>query len=144
MEATMGNEDIERIDGQILDAWNNHDREGLMDLFADTFVWEDWTMPEPMRSREAAGQYFDAWMTAFPDFKVNHENHVIGGDTVAADLNWSGTNTGPMSMGGQTMPPTNKTVSGRGVFFARVSNGKIVEFRTRPDIAGAMQQLGAT
>jgi hypothetical protein len=41
------------------------------------------------------------------------------------------------------MPPTNKTIQGRGTYFVRVNDdGRIVEFRAHPDAAGMMMQLG--
>jgi SnoaL-like polyketide cyclase len=53
-----------------------------------------------------------------------------------------GTNTGPMVMGSMEMPPTNKAVTGRGTYFARIRDGKVTEFSAHPDAAGMMVQLG--
>ena len=39
-------------------------------------------------------------------------------------------------------PATNKTVIGRGSYMAFVRGGKVVEFRSHPDAAGIMMQLG--
>jgi hypothetical protein len=47
-----------------------------------------------------------------------------------------------MVMGGNEIPATNRTVTGRGTYFARVRDGKIVEFSSHPDAAGMMMQLG--
>jgi hypothetical protein len=80
----------------------------------DDFVCDDWTVPEPMRDKEAIRQYFNAWMTAFPDMTAKQANRVVGDDAVAAEFEFTGTNTGTMKMGGMQMPPTNKTVVGRG------------------------------
>lgn len=62
--------------------------------------------------------------------------------SVAGEVEFTGTNSGPMIMAGKEMPPTNRTVIGRGAYFARVRDGKIVEFKAYPDIAGMMAQLG--
>jgi hypothetical protein len=48
----------------------------------------------------------------------------------------------PLTMGGKSLPPTKKKVVGRGSHIAKVSGGKIVEYRTHPDVAGLMMQLG--
>jgi hypothetical protein len=45
-------------------------------------------------------------------------------------------------MAGNTIPATSRRVTGHGDYFPRVRNGKIIEFRTHPDIAGMMMQLG--
>ena len=138
----MSREEIERLDRQGLAAWDSHDPDAFVSMFADDFVWFDWTVPEPMRDREAARQYFNGWVTAFPDMKTTSVSRVVGDDAVATEIEWSGTNTGPMVMGGNQIPPTNKSVTGRGTYFARFRDGKVVEFRSHPDVAGVMMQLG--
>jgi len=44
-------------------------------------------------------------------------------DAVAAEVQFTGTNTGPMMMAGKEIPPTGKPVVGKGTYFARVRNG---------------------
>lgn len=138
----MANAEVERIDSQGMAAWDTHDVEGWLNLFADKFTWSDLTLPEPMRDKEAARAYFNAWITAFPDMRVKQTRRVVGEDSVAAQLEFTGTNSGPMVMGGHEIPPTGKAVVGRGAYFARAENGKIVEFSSMPDVAGLMMQLG--
>jgi steroid delta-isomerase-like uncharacterized protein len=138
----MSREEIERLDEQHLATWDSHDPEAFVGMFADDFVWFDWVMPEPIRDREAAKQYFSGWVSAFPDMKTTNVNRVVGDDAVATEIEWIGTNSGPMVMGANEMPATNRSVTGRGTYFARFRDGKIVEFRSHPDVAGVMMQLG--
>ena len=139
----MGNAEIERIDADGMKAWDTHDADMFVGMFADNFVWRDWTLPEPIRGdRAAAKAYFSAWATAFPDMHVTQTMRVIGDDSVAAEIEFTGTNTGPMVMAGATIPATGKSVVGRGSYLARVLNGKVVEFSSHPDAAGLMMQLG--
>ncbi len=67
---------------------------------------------------------------------------VIGDNAVATEITWEGTNTGPLAMGGMELPPTGRRITGRGSYIAKVRDGKIVEFRSHPDVAGMMMQLG--
>jgi uncharacterized protein (TIGR02246 family) len=138
----MSKEEIERLDDQGMAAWDAHDAEAFVSLFADDFVWYDWTQPEPIRDKDTARQYFRSWSTAFPDLNSKQTARVVGDDSVAGEVEWTGTNTGPMEMGGRTIPPTNKTAIGRGSYMAFIRGGKIVEFRSHPDAAGIMMQLG--
>ena len=138
----MSREELERIDDQGIAAWNDHDTDGWVGLLADDFVIYDWTVADPIRDKEGARKYFDAWKTAFPDMQVKQTNRVVGDDAVASEIEFIGTNTGPMNMGGMEMPPTNKAVTGRGTYFARIRGGKVVEFSAHPDAAGIMVQLG--
>ena len=100
----MGNLELERLDDAGMAAWDKHDADAFVALFADGFVWRDWTVPEPMRDRESARQYFNGWMTAFPDMRVKQTRRVVGDDQVAAEIEFTGTNTGPLA--GQ--PPTGR------------------------------------
>jgi steroid delta-isomerase-like uncharacterized protein len=139
---SMSREELERLDDQGIAAWNAHDADAFLELFSDELVWSDWTQPEPIRDKEGARRYFDSWGTAFPDMQLKVLDRVVGDDAVAAELEFTGTNTGPLRMGGMEIPATNKSVVGRGSYMVRVREGKIVEFSTHPDAAGLMLQLG--
>ena len=138
----MSREELERIDDQGMASWDGHDAQGFADLFADDFVLTDLSLPEAIRTKDAAVGYAQAWFTAFPDMSVKQTNRVVGEDSVAAEVEFRGTNTGTMVMAGKEVPPTGKSVVGRGAYFARVRGGKVVEFNAHPDIAGMMMQLG--
>jgi steroid delta-isomerase-like uncharacterized protein len=134
--------EIEQIDDQGMAAWDRHDVAAFVSLLAADFVWTDLTVPEPMRSRDEARQYMQAWFTAFPDMRVKQTNRVVGENAVAGEVEFTGTNSGPMVMGGMEIPPTGRSVLARGSYFARVEDGKIVRFSSHPDAAGLMMQLG--
>ena len=138
----MTKDEIKRMDEQALAAWDKHDANAFVGMFADNFTWYDWTMPQPIRDKAAARQYFDGWTAAIPDMKTTVVSRVIGDDSVASEITFSGTNTGPLVMGGKSLPPTNKKVVGRGSYITRFAGGKIVEYRSHPDVAGLMMQLG--
>jgi steroid delta-isomerase-like uncharacterized protein len=137
----MNKQEIERLDDLGIAAWDAHDAQAFVDQFADEFAINDVASPEPITTSEVR-QYAQAWFTAFPDMSVKQTNRVVGEDSVAAELQFTGTNTGPMMMAGKEIPPTGKTVIGKGTYFARVKNGKVIEFNSYPDIAGMMMQLG--
>jgi predicted ester cyclase len=118
----MSKEDVERIDDQGMAAWDSHDAQGFVNIFADDFVVNDVAMPEPITEKDGVREYAQAWFTAFPDMSVKQTNRVM--------------------MAGKEIPPTGRTVIGRGTYFARVRDGKVVEFNSYPDIAGMMMQLG--
>jgi steroid delta-isomerase-like uncharacterized protein len=139
----MEREELERIDDIGMEAWNNQDIDGFLAQFGDEFVWNDLTVPEPMTTREQARQYMQGWFTAFPDMRATVVNRVVGENAVAAELQFTGTNTGPLRMGGMEIPATGKSVVGRGSYFVKVGeDGKATEFSSHPDAAGMMAQLG--
>ncbi len=138
----MSKEELQRLDEQWLAAWDAHDPDAFVAVFADEFVWQDWTLREPIRTKEAAREFFRGWVTAFPDLKTVGVTRVIGEQAFATEVEWTATNSGPLALGGTPLPPTNKTVRGRGSYMARVKEGKVVEFRSHPDVAGLATQLG--
>lgn len=134
--------ELEHLDDVGIAAWDKHDADAFVDQFADRFTWIDWANPEPIRDRKSAKAFFNTWITAFPDMRIKSVLRVVGEDTVSGEIEFTGTNDGVMTMGGNTIPPTHKVVHGRGTYTVRAVNGKIVEFRTHPDIAGMLMQLG--
>ena len=74
----MSKEELERLDDQGLATWDNHDTDGWVNMFADDFVLRDWTLPEPITTKDGARQYFNAWMGAFPDMHVKLTSRVVG------------------------------------------------------------------
>ena len=138
----MSKQELERIDDLGMAAWDNHTPDAFADLFADEFVLRDTTLPEPLDTVYEAVAYAQSWFTAFPDMHVRTANRVVGEDSVAAEIEFTGTNTGPLVMGGMELPPTGRSVVVRGSYFARVKDGKVTEFSSHPDAAGLMMQLG--
>ena len=109
----MPREERVGIDDQGMAAWDAHSPEVFLDLFADGFVWRDLTVPEEMRTDQAK-QYMQGWFTAFPDMRGRMTNRVTGEEEVACEMGFTGTNIGPLGMGGMELPATGKTVVGRG------------------------------
>jgi len=138
----MTREEVERLDDEGMSAWDTHDAETFAKQFADVFEINDVSSPEPITTKEGARQYAQAWFTAFPDMSIKQMGRVVTDDAVGGEVQFTGTNSGPMMMGGKEIPPTGKSVIGKGAYFARIEHGKIVEFNAYPDVAGMMMQLG--
>ena len=138
----MTKEEIIALDDRGMTAWDSHDTDGFVGLFADEFVYTDDTMDKPMRSKDEVRAYMQAWYKAFPDMHARELNRVVDDDSVAAEIEFTGTNTGPMTVGGQEIPATGRQVVGHGTYFAKAGSGGITEFHAHPDMAGMMMQLG--
>lgn len=133
-----------RLDEENFAAWNAHDVERSLTLYADDVVWQDVGSPQAFQGKEAVRQYIQAWFSAFPDMKLTVTNRVIGEDRLAGELEISGTNNGPLQLmpGMPPIPPTGRTVNSKGTYFVRFRDGKAVEVHTYPDTAGLLMQLG--
>ena len=138
----MTRDEIIALDDRGMKAWDSHDTEDFTSLFAEDFVYTDDTAPEPMKSADEIRSYMEAWYAAFPDMRARELNRVVGEDSVAAEVEFTGTNTGPLRMGGQEIPAPGRSVTARGTYFAKARDGRITEFHAHPDAAGLMMQLG--
>ncbi|WP_427131216.1 ester cyclase [Pseudarthrobacter sp. S9] len=134
--------DVEQVDDRGMAAWDQHDTAGFAELLADDFSFSDVSVPEPMRSRDEVKAYMESWFTAFPDMRTKIVTRVVSEDQVAAEVEFTGTNTGPLSMAGTQIPATGRAVRGTGTYFATVRDGKIASFKAHPDVAALMGQLG--
>jgi predicted ester cyclase len=85
----------------------------------------------------------EGWISAFPDLHVERKNTVLAEDAVAVEVEFRGTHRGPLlGPAGMRIAPTNRSIVSRACYFARVRDGKLVEFSAHPDTAGLMMQLG--
>src|SRR4030095_7952958 len=139
----MTTQDVLKLNKAVVDAWNAHDVEKFLALCDDNVVWKDTGNPEAFKGKEGAREFYEMWNTAFPDFKLSLVNTIANESSAAAELEFSGTNTGAMKMGDTEMHATNKKVTAnKGVYFAWFKNDKVTAVNTYPDLAGMMVQLG--
>jgi steroid delta-isomerase-like uncharacterized protein len=138
----MSIQENERIAEAFVASWGSHDAGQTVAFLAEGATWLDVT--GSLLDRSAMRAYVQGWDDALPDLSARVVGKVASEDQVAAEIEFTGTNTGPMQMGAgaPAMPPTGKSVRGKGTFFARIRDGKIVELHTYPDLAGVMMQLG--
>lgn len=138
----MTTEDVRRLDDEGLSAWDRHDPDAYVAMLADRFEFRDSTLPDPLTTADQVREYMRSWFTAFPDMRIEATNRVVSDEGVAVEVEFTGTHTGPLDAGGQTIPPTGRAVRSRGTYFARVQDGKISSFSVHPDSMGLMVQLG--
>ena len=133
-----------RLDEEFIAAWNAHNADRALELLSEDVVWQDVASPEAMRGKAAIRSYLQGWFTAFPDLNARMKNRVVTEEQVAAEVEFTGTNSGPLQMapGAPAIPATGKQVRGKGTYFVRIRNGKGVEVHSYPDAAGLMMQLG--
>lgn len=140
----MNANDVIKLNDQVLDSWNQHDVQKFLNYCDEKIVWKDLASPEAYKGKQGAKDFFNSWLTAFPDLKIKAVNKVATEDSIAVEIEFSGTNTGKLKIGSDTpeIPATRKKITNRGSYFAKAKNGKFTEVHTYPDLAGMMAQLG--
>ncbi len=139
----MNANDLLKLHEQVVDSWNRHDSKKFVALMDENIVFNDTGIPKPIKGKAEVEKYFNAWIAAFPDFKMKTLNTVISDDRIATEVECSGKHTGSLKMFDQpVIPATNKQLTSRISFFSKVKNGKALDVRIYSDVAGMMTQLG--
>lgn len=113
--------------------------DAILPTYADSFVVVDHATGLSMKSLSEVKQWMLGFVNASTDARITLENVIDCGDTVIAQLLFSGTNDGPFG----PLPATGKHFSMEGCEIFRFdAEGKIVEEDTYYDQLGPMMQLG--
>lgn len=133
-----------KLDEENFVAWNAHDVDHALSLYADDIVFVDVGSTQAFRGKQAVRQYIQAWFSAFPDMKITVKNRVISDDQLAGEIEFVGTNKGAIALSPDVppIPATGKKINGKGTYFVHIKNGKAKEVHTYPDLAGMLMQLG--
>ncbi|NUT25615.1 MAG: SnoaL-like domain-containing protein [Streptomyces sp.] len=128
---------------RLTDAVTTHpDLKALGELYADDAVA---VTPDggEIHGRDGIVEYWRQMTDAIPDGEYQSVHAYEVGDTAIDEGFFTGHNTGPIQLpSGETIPATQKEVKVRGVDFATVRDGKIVEYRLYFDEMEFLEQLG--
>lgn len=133
---------VEDIQKKQVDAINRHDANAFAALYATRAIAHDPQYPEPLKGREAIRKDIEDFFQAFPDLQARLVSVLASGDTVASEVELSGTHKVSLASPTGAIPPTNRQVQLRVAGFDRVEGDVITESRRYYDLAGLMQQLG--
>lgn len=82
------------------------------------------------------------WKLGFPDLAAQVIRGYTTSDRVIAEVEWSGTQTGPFDTGVRVIPPTQRPARLAGVIVFSMRAGRIVEARSYFDMMTLLAQLG--
>jgi steroid delta-isomerase-like uncharacterized protein len=128
---------------QAVEAFNAHDADAVVDLYAAQAVLHDPQQPEPVRGRDAIREGYAQMFRSFPDIRVNILNRHVEGDLMMYEIRLTGTNKGPIPSPDGDIPPTGRRIDLPGAVFADLdAEGRFRETRRYYDVAEMMRQLG--
>jgi steroid delta-isomerase-like uncharacterized protein len=129
-----------------VEVFNSHDPDAVAALYAGDAVVYDPFYTEPLRGREAIRRDYVETTRSFPDMHVTVKNVLVGDNTIAYEMQGSGTHSGPLTMpDGSTIPATNRRLEMRIAVFSEVdSSGIVLNQRRYYDAANWLGQLGLT
>lgn len=127
--------DNEALVRQYLAAFNDRDRETLLDLLADDAV--EHGVHEDISGADAIVEFLDGHFEAFPDYSGTTEATVADGDLVTVRYTARGTHTGEY----KGLEPTGHQAEWTGISIYRVEDGEIAEVWVEEDRLGLLEQL---
>ena len=84
------------------------------------------------------------WKLAFPDLKAQVIRGYTTSDRVIAEVEWSGTQTGPFESSMGVLQPTQRRARVNGVIVFSMRSGRIIEARSYFDVMTLLAQLGVS
>jgi steroid delta-isomerase-like uncharacterized protein len=134
-------EDVAR---ESIECYNAGDFDRLRSLLADDFYEEELATQRRLEGADARIEAAQSWKQAFPDEHGTITGAYTSGNTVAIELTWEGTQSGPMATpDGQELPPSNKRMTVKSVEVIEIEDGKIKVLRHYFDLMTILQQIGA-
>ena len=139
----MSNQDLTRIAENLIDAFNVDDWQRFGAGLAPDVHYEETGTQRRLQGRDAYVQLCQGWKEAFPDAKGTIRNIVASGNTVAAEVTWEGTHTGPLEGPGGTLPPSGKAIAVQAVFWVTFQGNQVQEAHHHLDVLTLLQQVSA-
>jgi len=136
-------QDLKKVADKIIETMKSSDPVAVANLYSPDAVMIQADLSTPVRGREALLEYYKAMYKAMPDFKADLSVVAFSADTIVFEAVGEGTFTAPLATPEGEVPPTNKKVSFKAAFFAKISpDGLIAEDRSYFDNLAFMKQLG--
>jgi steroid delta-isomerase-like uncharacterized protein len=122
-----------------LAAWNRGDPEGIAAHLAEDVLWRDVALGMPLHGREALKAAAQAYMTGFPDLRIEETSSTLAPPRLVQELTITGTHSGEF-LG---IAPTGRfTQSYAAVITTFDEDGMMIEGALYWNALALMQQLG--
>jgi steroid delta-isomerase-like uncharacterized protein len=122
----------------VLQFWNTHDIDGILDFYDDEIVWKNMGLEETYDGKPAVREFLNRLMTALPDLVFTVHHKIARGDNVAEQWTIQGTHLGTF-MG---IPPTGRPIEIRALSMVVLREGKFLRDEFYWDTRGVMTQMG--
>ena len=122
-----------------LTAWNRADPDGIAANLAEDVIWRDVALGMPLHGREALKAAAQAYMTGFPDLRIEETSSTLAPPRLVQELTITGTHLGEF-LG---VPPTGRfTQSYAAVITTFDEDGMMIEGALYWNALALMRQLG--
>jgi steroid delta-isomerase-like uncharacterized protein len=126
-----------------VEAYTTGDWQRLKALLASDVVYDEVGSQRRMRGADQLVEAYQGWKRAFPDGKGTIRNAFANGNSVAIEVTWTGTHSGPLMGPGGTIPASGKSFSLPGAQLITFEGDKVKELHQYFDLMTLLQQIGA-
>ena len=119
------------------DHWNKKNPALIGELFATNCAFH--TPDGALQGQDGARQLYNAYATAFPDFRLTIDDILADGNKVVVRYTFTGTHKGPLAV----VPASGKQANVQGMVIFHLASGKADEVRFVWDKFALMKQIGA-
>jgi steroid delta-isomerase-like uncharacterized protein len=135
----MSSELCQQLVRNVIEAWNAHDIDRVVALYAPDFEEIDVALAEPQRGPEAIRRTMRRYLLAFPDLSISADEVIIQDNCVALAWTLAGHHRGILL----NIPATGRLVQVRGVSLMNVDDtGHITRLQRIWDLAGLLRAIG--
>jgi steroid delta-isomerase-like uncharacterized protein len=132
-----------KIAREQVDAFSSSDWELLRAGLASDSRYDELGTQRKIEGPEKIVELFKAWKQAFPDGAGTVTSVVSSANTVALEVTWKGTHTGPLTTAEGTIPASGKRQETPAGIFFTFEGDKIKESRHYFDSLTLLTQIGA-
>jgi steroid delta-isomerase-like uncharacterized protein len=135
--------DLAKIAREAVDAFNASDWERTKALVTSDYLYNEVGTHRRIQGSEEAVATLQGWKQAMPDAKGTVTSAVASGNTVALEITWEGTQTGPLQSPSGTIPASGKRQVTSAAQILIFEGDKIKENHHYFDMMGLLKQIGA-
>jgi steroid delta-isomerase-like uncharacterized protein len=135
--------DLIRLATENIEAFNTADWNRLKTPLADSVVLDEVGTGRRITGHDAITRLYREWKEAFPDCKGAITNTFASGNSVAIEVTWKGTHTGPLVTPKGTIPASGKPFNVKAAQVVTFRDDRVQEIRHYFDMVTLLTQLGA-
>ena len=139
----MTGQDAIGVARQSIEHFNEGNWDGYRATLAPNAVYDELGTGRRIQGPDEIIRVSQAWKQAFPDARGTITSTIASGDTVALEITWEGTQTGPLQAPTGTIPASGRRVRLPAVQVVKVEGGRARETRHYFNLLALLQQIGA-
>ncbi len=139
----MTEQDLIKLARENVEAYTSGDWQRLKAPLASDVVYDEVGSQRRMQGADQLVEAYQGWKRALPDGKGTIRNAFASGNSVAIEVTWTGTQSGPLEGPGGTIPASGKSFSMPGAQLITFEGDKVKELHQYFDLMTLLQQVGA-